>query len=101
LSGFENQNLSLSAFHLLSSCPIYPLSLLRKHSAGQWWLTPLIPAFGKQRPASILYRLSSRTGRNTTEKSCLLKKKHLKKKKKEKKRKEKKKENGFLRDNKV
>ena len=57
------------------------------YCAGRWWRTPLVPALGKQRlvdlcefEASVVYRVSSRTGSKATQrKKPFLKKnrKHL------------------------
>ena len=48
--------------------------------AGWWWHTPLIPALRRKRQAdlcefeaSLVYRVSSRTGSKATEKPCLKK----------------------------
>jgi hypothetical protein len=49
-----------------------------KGSARQWWLTPLIPALGRQRKAdlcelkaSLVYRMTSRDSQGYTKKPCL------------------------------
>ena len=49
------------------------------NAPGIWWLTPLIPALGRQRQmdlcefeASLVYRASSRTGSKATEKPIVM-----------------------------
>ena len=54
--------------------------LRKERLVGQWWYVPLIPALLRQRQmdlcefkASLVYRVSSRTGSIATEKPCLRK----------------------------
>jgi hypothetical protein len=62
------------------------LSLKECRLAGQWWLTPLIPALGKQRQeASLVYRVSSKTARAIQRNPVSKKRKNKKKKQKKKK----------------
>jgi hypothetical protein len=58
--------------------------------AGQWWHMPLIPALGRQKQASLVYRVSSRTAR-TIQRNLV-----SKEKKRRKERKKKRKENTIL-----
>ena len=63
---------SASPYHLVIFLSVYLLKISLE--AGRWWRAPLIPALGRQRPAdlcefqaSLVYRVSSRTGSKATE----------------------------------